>query len=91
MPRHQTLGGSAASRQDRPTGLTRQLLRADWEQVKDDVMREAVRAKFRAHADLRAELLATGDEELVENAPGGLLLGLQRRRQWQESAWADPD
>jgi ribA/ribD-fused uncharacterized protein len=48
----------------------RRPLRADWEQVKDDVMREAVRAKFRAHADLRAELLATGDEELVENAPG---------------------
>lgn len=43
-------------------------LRADWEQVKDDVMRTAVRAKFQAHAGLRAELLATGDAELVEHA-----------------------
>jgi hypothetical protein len=48
----------------------RRPLRADWEQVKDDVMRAAVQAKFHAHAELRAELLATGDAELVENAPG---------------------
>lgn len=53
----------------------RRPLRADWEQVKDDVMRAAVRAKFRAHADLRAELLATGDEELIENAPGDYYWG----------------
>ena len=44
-------------------------LRADWEQVKDDVMRRAVRRKFEEHADLRAVLLATGDEEIVEAAP----------------------
>jgi N-glycosidase YbiA len=48
----------------------RRPLRADWEQVKDEVMRTAVRATFRAHADLRAELLATGDAALVEHAPG---------------------
>src|SRR6516165_7047212 len=36
-------------------------IRADWEQVKDDLMREAVRAKFSQHADLREILLATGD------------------------------
>ncbi|MCU0490736.1 MAG: NADAR family protein [Chloroflexaceae bacterium] len=41
-------------------------LRPDWEQVKNDVMREAVRAKFRAHADIRQTLLDTGDEELIE-------------------------
>jgi len=40
--------------------------RADWEQVKDDVMREAVRQKFLTHADIQKVLLATGDEELVE-------------------------
>jgi ribA/ribD-fused uncharacterized protein len=44
-------------------------LRADWEQVKDDVMRRAVRRKFEVHADLRALLLDTGDEPIVENAP----------------------
>jgi ribA/ribD-fused uncharacterized protein len=44
-------------------------LRADWEQVKDDVMRRAVRRKFEVHADLRALLLDTGQEPIVENAP----------------------
>jgi hypothetical protein len=41
----------------------------DWEAVKDDAMRAAVRAKFAQHAALRATLLGTGDEEIVENAP----------------------
>ncbi|MCC7447236.1 MAG: NADAR family protein [Anaerolineae bacterium] len=44
-------------------------LRTDWEQVKDDVMRRAVLRKFETHADIRAILLSTGDEELVENSP----------------------
>jgi len=42
-------------------------LRPDWEQVKDDVMREAVLAKFTQHEDLRSALLDTGDAELVEH------------------------
>ncbi|KJS62134.1 NADAR family protein [Streptomyces rubellomurinus] len=42
-------------------------LRRDWERVKDDVMRRAVGAKFRAHDDIREILLATGDEEIVED------------------------
>ena len=37
-------------------------LRPDWERVKDDVMRLAVRAKFETHVELREQLLATGDE-----------------------------
>lgn len=44
-------------------------LRPDWEAVKDDIMRRAVRRKFSEHADLRAILLATGDEEIVEDSP----------------------
>jgi N-glycosidase YbiA len=50
-------------------------LRADWEQVKDDCMRRAVRRKFETHAELRELLLATGNEELVENAPGDYYWG----------------
>ncbi len=50
-------------------------LRANWEQVKDDVMREAVRQKFRTHADIRQVLLDTGDEDLIENAPGDVYWG----------------
>ena len=42
-------------------------LRPDWEDVKDDVMRVAVRAKFTQHEELRELLLSTGDEELVEH------------------------
>jgi N-glycosidase YbiA len=42
-------------------------LRRDWDRVKDDVMRRAIAAKFGAHADIRAVLLATGDEEIVED------------------------
>lgn len=44
-------------------------LRRDWERVKDDVMRRAVRAKFTAHEDLKALLLSTGEAELIEAAP----------------------
>ncbi len=42
-------------------------LRPDWEDVKDDIMRRAVMAKFEAHADIRDILLGTGDEDLIEN------------------------
>ena len=41
--------------------------RADWEAVKNDIMREAVRAKFDQHADLRVVLLETGNATLVEH------------------------
>jgi ribA/ribD-fused uncharacterized protein len=42
-------------------------LRADWEAVKDDLMREAVRAKFRQHPELAKILLDTGGATLVEH------------------------
>ena len=42
-------------------------LRADWEGVKDDVMREAVRAKFTQHKELGKLLVGTGDAELIEH------------------------
>lgn len=42
-------------------------LRADWERVKDEVMRRAVLAKFTQHAELRDALLAIGDAALVEH------------------------
>jgi ribA/ribD-fused uncharacterized protein len=50
-------------------------LRPDWEAVKDDVMRRAVRRKFEAHAGIRAVLLGTGDEELVEATSGDYYWG----------------
>jgi len=42
-------------------------LRPDWEQVKNDIMREAVRAKFSQYKTLQKVLLDTGDAELIEH------------------------
>lgn len=53
-------------------------LRADWNEVKEDVMRRALQAKFAAHKSLRDLLLSTGDEEIVENAPGDFYWGVGR-------------
>ncbi|MFH1567639.1 MAG: NADAR family protein [Gemmatimonadota bacterium] len=44
-------------------------VREDWRQVRDAVMRAALVAKYRQHADLRQRLLATGEIELVEANP----------------------
>lgn len=54
----------------------RRPLRPDWESVKDDVMRTAVLQKFRTHAGIRLILLGTGDEDIVENAPGDRYWGI---------------
>jgi len=42
-------------------------LRRDWESVKVGVMRDAVRAKFTQHADIREILLSTGNANIVEH------------------------
>lgn len=44
-------------------------IRPDWDAVKEAVMFECCMAKFLQHPDLRAKLMATGDEELVEDSP----------------------
>ena len=60
-------------------------LRNDWEQIKDDVMLRALRAKFTQHATLRQRLIETGEAEIVEHtendrywADGGDGAGLNR-------------
>lgn len=50
-------------------------LRQDWEAIKDDVMRRAVLKKFQTHQELAELLLATGNEEIVENAPSDFYWG----------------
>jgi ribA/ribD-fused uncharacterized protein len=42
-------------------------LRSDWEQVKEEVMLCALRAKFTQHPKLTRLLLSTGDAELIEH------------------------
>lgn len=44
-------------------------LRQDWEQVKEEIMFQAVLQKFTTHEELRQILLETGEEEIVENSP----------------------
>jgi hypothetical protein len=41
-------------------------IRPDWEEVKEEVMLTALRAKFHQNPELRERLLATGDAELIE-------------------------
>jgi len=43
--------------------------RADWVDVKDDAMYEAVYAKFTQHEDLRQKLLESGEDYLIEDSP----------------------
>ena len=50
-------------------------LREDWETVKDKVMKDAVRRKFETHESIRNLLIGTGNEKLVENAPGDYYWG----------------
>ncbi|MBI5512212.1 MAG: NADAR family protein [Deltaproteobacteria bacterium] len=54
--------------------------RPDWDSARDGVMKEALRAKFTQHQDLRDALLATGDETLVEDAPRDFYWGCGRDR-----------
>jgi len=50
--------------------------RADWDEVRDEVMERAVRAKFAQHEALRTLLLATGEEPLAEAAPNDYYWGV---------------
>jgi len=65
-------------------------IRPDWEQVKDSIMEALVLEKFTKYKVLRAELLSTGDAELIEGnwwkdnvwgmvrGPGGKWIGENR-------------
>lgn len=51
----------------RATDLTEKNRRKDWEDVKEEVMLEGLRAKFRQHPDLRELLLGSGNRLLIEH------------------------
>lgn len=46
-------------------------MRADWDSIKIDVMRDLLRQKFTEEPELRDLLLATGDAELIEGNTWG--------------------
>lgn len=41
-------------------------LREDWDDIKDDVMRDILKLKFEQNPELAQKLIDTGDQELVE-------------------------
>lgn len=43
--------------------------RSDWEEVKEDIMRKAIYAKFTQNDDIRMSLLMTKDAHLFEDSP----------------------
>lgn len=50
-------------------------IRTDWEDVKDNIMYEAVLKKFKTHPELANLLKSTGTQDIVENAPGDYYWG----------------
>lgn len=76
LPRHEH---EAMAKHESP-GLAKRMgrrlkLRPDWEEVKVEVMREIIEAKFRAHPTLAGRLLATGNAMLIEG------------NTWQDRFW----
>lgn len=48
-----------------------------WSEIKEEVMLEALRAKFSQHPELAAKLLATGDACLHEDSPTDMYWGVK--------------
>ena len=59
---------AATPREARNMGQLVQM-RPDWDQVKYSIMKECVKAKFLQHQDLKEKLIATGNEEIIEDSP----------------------
>jgi ribA/ribD-fused uncharacterized protein len=51
-------------------------IRADWDTVRDDIMRAGLRAKFTQHEDLKQLLISTGDKILQEASPTDVYWGI---------------
>jgi len=56
-------------RQAKALGQTRKIkIRDDWEDIKENVMLNALRKKFQS-PEIQQKLLSTGKRELIENSP----------------------
>jgi ribA/ribD-fused uncharacterized protein len=67
LPEQERVRAARAARDAAHLGRTMTGLRGDWDAVKDEVMLNALRAKFTQHPDIGVQLLATGDRPLVEH------------------------
>lgn len=54
------------------------MARPDWDEVKEEIMRRAVRRKFELHPELAALLLSTGDEPIEEASLADAFWGVGR-------------
>ena len=67
---------AATAKEAANLGRSRRIpIRDDWEEIKDDIMKKAVLKKFQTHGKLKELLLSTGNEQLVESAPGDYYWG----------------
>jgi ribA/ribD-fused uncharacterized protein len=67
---------AATAKEAANLGRSRKIpIRNDWEEIKDNVMKKAVLKKFQTHGKLKELLLSTGNEKLVESAPGDYYWG----------------
>ena len=67
---------SYSAKQAAELGRSRAIpIRKDWENVKDQIMFDAVLKKFQTHKELAQLLISTGKEAIVENAPGDYYWG----------------
>lgn len=58
-------------------------LRKDWEQVKEDVMYEGIKAKFTQSLELSSKLCDTHSAELIEDSPYDYYWGVGRNKTGQ--------
>ena len=67
---------AATAKEAANLGRSRRIpIRDDWEEIKDNIMKKAVLEKFQTHGKLKELLLSTGNEQLVESAPGDYYWG----------------
>ena len=72
----ETIRSAATAHQAKRLSRTASLpMKGNWDQIKDEVMFQAVLAKFTTHEGPRDLLLSTGNATLIENAPGDFYWG----------------
>lgn len=72
---------AASAKEAARIGRDRSLpMRPDWEDVKLNVMRSALRHKFDAHPTLVQLLLSTGEEEIIEETSDDMYWGCGTNR-----------
>ena len=79
--RQEQIRAAASPQQARKLGRKRhKSFRSDWKQVRETVITRGVYTRCRTHPELTEELLATGDQKIVENSNFDYFWGCGRDR-----------